>query len=433
VLKNKLIRFLAAGLLVFLTLGAGCQGQATKETVTLQFSYPPFGYDSAKEDVFWKKYIAQFEAENPGIKVEQTIESWNNSAVFTKWDQMIQAGNTPDIGYASPRNIIDYAQKGKLLPVTDVVNKLGGDAAFSPTMRYNKYNGEWYAVPNCDATQILMYRKDMLKAAGYDAPPANWDELVKVAKACTKDGKYGLAFYVCDQYYTIQAIAGFMKAAGGTMLDNNGKLVFDSAANIKGLQFVSDLIHVDKVIPPDSVSWLYGDLVNAIGTGKVAMVIEYGGYATLLESSFPKDYDKIAFAKIPVGPSGVAGGWQGVGGFFIFKDAKHPAEAKKFIEFLSRPEISKEWALASGNISPFLSVSKDPDLVKIGWYKAMADQSPYEVTMGWDYGIIPGAADCVTAFQKAVVSVISGTATAEQALKTLQKESQEVLDKVAKH
>ena len=404
-----------------------------KTNVKILFSYPPFGYDANLENAFWAKYIAQFENENPGIKVEQTIESWNNSAVFTKWDQAIQSGNTPDIGYASPRTIIDYALKGKLAPLTDVINKLGGESAFSAGMKYFKNNGEWYSVPNCDATQILMYRKDILQAAGFDNPPKDWDELVTIAKACTKDGKYGLGFYICDQYYTIQAIAGFMKAAGGKMLDNNGKLVFNSHENIKGMQFVSDLIHVHKVVPPDSVSWLYGDLVNAIGTGKVAMVIEYGGYATLLQSSFPNDYQKIGCAKIPVGPSGIAGGWQGAGGFFMFKDAKNVEESKKFIEFLSRPEISKEWCIASGNISPFIAVSSNPDLTKLEWYKAMAGQAPNSITMGWDYGIIPGAADCVTPFQKAAVGVISKKVTPEDALNTLQKEAQAAIDRAASH
>jgi multiple sugar transport system substrate-binding protein len=428
--KKAISAVLVAVLLLGIILAVGC-GKESK-AVTVKFSYPPFGYDSTKEAAFWNKYIAQFEAENPGIKIEMTWESWNNGQPFSKWEQAMSAGDTPDIAYASPRNVIDYAQKGKLLPLTDVVNKLGGASAFSAGMRYFKYNGDWYAVPNCDATQVLMYRKDILQAAGYSAPPSNWSELEEIAKACTGNGTYGLTFYICNQYYTLQTAADFMKAAGGVMLNSKGELVFDSPENLQGLQFFSDLIHVDKVVPPDATAWLYGQLVDGLGTGKVAMAIEWGGYATLMESMYPNTYQNIGYTKIPVGPSGVSGGWQGAGGFFMFKDAKHPEEAKKFIEFMSRPEISKEWCIASGNISPFLSVSGNPDLMSLDWYKAMSEQAPSEITMGWDYGIVPGAAECATPLQDAVVSVIYGSATPAQALKTLQTRAQEALDAAAK-
>ncbi len=421
-----IIFILLAGL-----LPTGCTNN-DNEQVTVKFSYPPFGYDSTKENAFWTKYISEFEAENPGIKIEQTLESYGSGFPFSKWEQAMAAHNTPDIAYESPRHIIDYAMKGYLSPLTDVVNKLGGESAFSPAMHYFKHNNDWYAVPNCDQTQILMYRTDILKAAGYDQPPKDWDELLEVAKACTNDSTYGLVFYICNQYYSLQTFADFMKAAGGKMLDENGKLVLDSPENLKGLQYLSDLIHVEKVVPPDATAWEYGELVNGLGTGKVAMAIEWGGYATLLESMFPDTYQNIGYAKIPVGSSGVAGGWQGAGGFFLFKDAKHPVEAKKFIEFMSRPEISKEWCIASGNISPFVNVSKDSDLMALNWYKAMSEQTPSSITMGWDYGIIPGLAECTTPFQIAVVSIISGTATPAEALTLLQTQCQDALDKAAK-
>lgn len=126
-----------AGLLLVSLLPMGCSGN--KEQVTVSFSYPPYGYDSEKEDAFWKKHIAEFEKENPGIKIEQTVESWSD--VYTKWDLMVQTGETADIGYDCPLTVVNYALDGNLLPVTDVVEKLGGESAFAPAMQYFKNNG----------------------------------------------------------------------------------------------------------------------------------------------------------------------------------------------------------------------------------------------------------------------------------------------------
>ncbi|MCR4400925.1 MAG: sugar ABC transporter substrate-binding protein, partial [Syntrophomonadaceae bacterium] len=372
---------------------AGCQGEKPAETpkpevVTVKFSYPPYGYDSMKEEEFWKKHIAEFEKENPGIKIEQTIESWDN--VYTKWEQMLQSGDTADIGYDFPLTVVNYALEGGLLPVTDVVEKLGGEKAFAPAMRYFRSGGEWYGVPHGDASMVLLYRKDILKAAGYEHPPRNWDELLEIARACTKDGVYGLGIFTGDKFYSCQIITAMMKQAGGKMLDTEGRLVLDSPENLKALQFLYDLVNVYKVVPPSAVSWDHGDPANALGTGKVAMCITWGGFGTLLEGMFPEEYKNIGYATQPVGPGGTSGSWSGTGGFFIFKNAKHPEEAKKFVEFMCRPELSKEWALISGNVSPFVAIANDPELTRLEWYRAMQEQSATQLHLGWDYGIIPG-------------------------------------------
>ena len=182
---------------------------------------------------------------------------------------------------------------------------------------------------------------------------------------------------------------------------------------------------------PNAASWAYGDIISAIGTGKIAMAIEWGGFGTVLESSFPDQVANVGYVKMPNGPSGHSGSFSGMGGFFIFKDAKHPDEAKKFVEFMSRAEIGKEWARISGNVSPFLTIAADPDLTKYGWYKAMADQSSTAVLYGWDYGAIPGAGEAQPLVQKAFVDVTTGKATPAEALKTLQTATQAALDAAA--
>lgn len=80
-LKSKKILAMVLMLIFSLTIITGCNNSQSaenkneNEVVTVKFSYPPFGYDSKKEDAFWKKYIAEFEKEHPNIKIEQTVES----------------------------------------------------------------------------------------------------------------------------------------------------------------------------------------------------------------------------------------------------------------------------------------------------------------------------------------------------------------------
>jgi multiple sugar transport system substrate-binding protein len=399
-------------------VGAG-SSTVTSKPVTISFSYPPYGYDYEKEMAFWKKHIAAFEKANPGIKVKFTVESWDD--VYTKWDQGLATGNTPDLGYDCPITAVDYSLQGKVLPVTDLVNKLGGADAFNKGMQAFTAKGEWYGVPHGDASQVLLYRKDILKAAGYDNPPTTWDELIEIAKATNKNGVAGLGFFTGDDYQSNQILTGLMMAAGGVMVNADGKVFLDSPENLKALELVDKLYNKLKVVPKSTKVWEHSDPANAIGLGKVAMAITWGGYGTLLKDMFPKDYEKIGFAKLPSGPSGHSGSWSGTGGFFIFKDAKHPNETKKFVEYMCQPELSKEWALVSGNVSPLVKVTNDPELTKLDWYKAMQEQSPTQITLGWGHDIILGDYLCDPHFTEAMVNVTSKKKTPKQALVILQK------------
>ena len=45
--------------------------------------------------------------------------------------------------------------------------------------------GEHYAVPTSIRNFALVYNVNLLKEAGWDAPPDTWDEFVEAAKDCT--------------------------------------------------------------------------------------------------------------------------------------------------------------------------------------------------------------------------------------------------------
>ncbi|MEW6553700.1 MAG: sugar ABC transporter substrate-binding protein [Actinomycetota bacterium] len=420
-MKKGLVWMLLLVMVVMVALaGCGSGGEEElKEDVTIKFSYPPYGYDLEKETEFWNTHIAEFEAEYPYIDVDFTIESWDD--IYTKWEQALETGVTPDIGYDCPITAVDYALQGKVLPVTDLVDKLGGGDAFNEGVQDFQLDGEWYGVPHGDASQVLLYRKDILKAAGYDEPPSDWEELVEIAQATTRDGVYGFGFFTGDTYQSSQILTGLMKAAGGVMIDDEGNVTLDSPENLEALELVNTLYNELKVVPESTVTWEHSDPANAIGLGNVAMAITWGGYGTLLADMFPETYGNIGFSVLPDGPSGHSGSWSGTGGFFLFRDAEHPEEAKKFIEFMSAPELSKEWALISGNVSPFVDITDDPELTEFDWYRAMQEQSPTQITLGWDHEIILGAYMCDPFFTEAMVNVTINKMAPQDALKILQE------------
>jgi multiple sugar transport system substrate-binding protein len=400
------------------------------EKVTLEFSYPPFGYSATAEKTFWSKHIKAFEKENPNIKVNMTWESWDN--IFQKTAAAVESGKVPDFSYNSPPQIMPLAAQGHVLAVDDVVENLGGKEVFSEAI-YNQFvlDGKTYTVPNCDNNLVMCYRKDMLKAAGFSQPPKTWDELVTISKACTKGNVYGLGLYLGKTYDSRQVFAGMMWAAGGSMLDKDNNVVIDSPENLTALKFYTDLYLKHKVVPKSAVDWKYGDNANIIGTGQVAMTPMWGGYGTLIQEMFPKVYKEIGFAELPAGPTGHSGSWSGAGGFFIFAKAKHPEESKKFIEYMSKPEIHKEFCVISGNVSPFKSIANDPDLTKYDWYKAISDQSKNAVQIGFvSNAAVPGLdqTDGEHMLADPIVDVVTNGKTPEEALKNCDAKFTKILD-----
>src|ERR1700754_2159574 len=61
---------------------------------------------------FLKKQIAEFEAANPGIKVELVSLPWGQA--FEKFLTMVQAGDTPDIVEMPERWMALYGNNGQL-------------------------------------------------------------------------------------------------------------------------------------------------------------------------------------------------------------------------------------------------------------------------------------------------------------------------------
>ncbi|WP_027362718.1 ABC transporter substrate-binding protein [Desulfospira joergensenii] len=401
----------------------------------MEFSYPPFGYSAAAEKAFWGKHIKAFETENPGIKMNMTWESWGN--IFQKTSAAVESGKVPDISYNSPPQIMPLAKQGHIMPVDDVIADLGGVGAFQEALiKQYVLDQKTYCVPNADANLVMCYRKDLLKAAGYDHPPKTWDELVKISLATTRDGVYGLGLYLGKTYDTRQVYAGMMWAAGGSMLDEEGNVALNSPENLTALKFYTDLYLKHKVVPQGAVAWKYGDNANIIGAGQVAMTPMWGGYGTLIQEMFPDNYKNIGFAPLPAGPTGHSGSWSGVGGFYVFAKARHPEEAKKFIKFMSKPEIQKEWCLISGNVSPFKAIAQDPDLTKFDWYRAIAEQSASSVQTGWlSSAAVPGleiiGGQHVLA--EPVEDVISNGMTPEAALKKAHDHMAQIIEKAKSH
>ena len=99
----------------------GCMnGKNADVSAEIEFwSFPNFTSESGNEGDFERSLIAAFEKENPSIKIHFTLISFTDGA--EKIEKAIAAGKAPDIIYDAPGRIINWAEKGLLEPLDDVL------------------------------------------------------------------------------------------------------------------------------------------------------------------------------------------------------------------------------------------------------------------------------------------------------------------------
>jgi len=275
--------------------------------------------------------IQQFEAANPGIKVELTTTSWDDH--FTKIDAARAAGNLPDIIYTWQPNTGALMDKGALADITDVWTALGPDNFPAGERQVLSKDGKMYAIPFIGYPHALWYRKDWFTQAGLQAPKT-WDDIIAAAKALTNKDRAGICLFAkgLDAYY----VTDMMLAAGAQAFDDLGNITINSPATIKVLDFIKT-INDQKLTPAGWTAMNMDDAKLPFIAGKCAMKIDSASFLGSLNQDNPDLLPNVGVVPIPLN-GGQYSGWAGTSAYAITADSRLQAEAKKFLEFMFQPQ-----------------------------------------------------------------------------------------------
>ncbi|PPZ35281.1 ABC transporter substrate-binding protein, partial [Escherichia coli] len=107
--------------------------------------------------------------------------------------------------------------------------------------------GVTYAIPFHNSTPILYYNQDMLKQAGFNEPPKNWDEVVTIAKKLTDPakGQWGIMIPSTNDDYGGWMLSALTRANGGDYYnaDYPGEVYYNTASTKGALQFWRNLVY----------------------------------------------------------------------------------------------------------------------------------------------------------------------------------------------
>ena len=385
---KKLVALFLALVMAFALVGVA----AAEDEITLDVIICEYGPNTREwflgSGMNGTNFVAKFEAENPGVKLNLQVVSWND--VYTEVDTRIAAGNAPDI--LNIDVFANYAADGLLMPVSEYCPEdLFGDF-FPSFIDQSVIDGVCWAVPDLASARALFYNVDMLKEVGIEVP-ATWAELEDACQAI-------IDFYNGEVYpwgidmTTDEGQAAFAYYAwgnGGGFVDAEGNWALNSAENVEAVKFSTGLVAKGFTNPNPATQTRY-DLQDMFAAGKLAMVIAPNQLPTYVADKGGNI--NMATAALPAN-EGKTGSSVGVmDRVMAFKDDAAPDQAKrneaigKFLKFFYNPEnyvgwVSMEGFLPAVNSAVGALVASDPSFA--AWLDVLASCQFYSTAKAeWD-------------------------------------------------
>lgn len=396
--------------------------------LTIKFwNFPNFTGDSELDkDQYDLALIKAFEDAYPNIKVEyQAIEFTDGPA---KLETAIQSRTNPDVVYDAPGRVIDWASKGYLLPLDDIVDK---STLLDAAVTASSYENEIYLYPQGVAPFMMGFNKTLLDELELtDMLPMD-----KENRAWTVEEYEALLSALKDKKPDVSPTVLFAKSQGGDQgprafisnlygswitNDEITEYTINDENGVKAMEWAKSAY--DKGLLGQGIALDGGASIEAFRSGLAASTILYspGLYkpdaaADVFEPvliPFPNNSGQPELEYLVAGPC-----------VFDNEDEDRATAAKLFVDFMVN---DSDWGMrslkATGNFSAKegeTGLYDDPELL-------------YAETMskffGPYYNTIPGFSQMRAAWFPMVQGVLNGDMTPKEGLDNFVEEANKSIE-----
>jgi multiple sugar transport system substrate-binding protein len=309
--------------------------------------------------------LKEFEAENPGVKVNVTAIPWD--AALSKYQTAIAGGTTPDVAQMGTTWMGDFANSFDATP-----KEIDASDFFPGSVKSTEVEGTTYGVPWYVDTRVVYYRSDLAEKAGITKAPETWDDFKALAKGLQEKAgaKYG-----------VQLPAG----VAGSYLDtlpfqwsNGAKLMNDD-----GTKWTLDTPEAAEALKYYSSFFADGLASKAVSTGTTAeasfvdgsapMMISGPWHVGLLNKAGGAGFeDKYKVAPMPKAKTSTS--FVGGSNMVVFKKSENRDSSWKLLQWLSKPEVQLKWYKATGDLPSQQGAWKDQSLAGDSKLSVFGDQ-----------------------------------------------------------
>lgn len=383
-----------------------------------------------------KAMVESFERENPGVRIKVEPQVWTTLA--EKFVLASNAGNAPDIGWVNAENL-------GLILNTDAAADLGPliTAKWSPERRADMLlpgqvesvtvGGKVLAMPLMSITWVMMYRKDLFRAAGLDSSAiSTWDGVTESAKKLTKESSgsapkvWGIGLGLAQERFSATPAPLAAYEAGNGLFAGDCKPTFASTGAERAVTLQANWITRDNVAPREALSMTSDDAVDQFSAGRYAMqIVANSRFEQIQRNAAGWNKDDLGMAPVP-GWTSAKPGPHLVTGWFAVASRKSPnlQAAARFIDHMSSPASVALWSDPGGQVPTLKSVAAQPNMQG----EATASLRQVAEFFGKSSAFMPGTCNwsrTLADFNLATQQVVLGQASAPDALKQAAKATAE--------
>lgn len=291
----------------------------------------------------------QWEEENNAeLEITTTTDDY-----LPKLLQDINAGNEADIVMVDGSNLAEINATGAMVSLDKWYTDEMRSEHFTYAAEGSVIDGETKAIWFHGGLWNLYYREDLLKEAGFDGPPKDWDELIEMGKALTVDedgdgtiDRYGLGLPAFPDAVTVCTLLPWFWGHGEdvNLTDGKDKVIFGEGENFDAMLDTAEFLQTlmdEEIVAADIASVDFNDVqANFVG-GQTAMAILGNWHYPLMQESGGDEFmENVGVADIPAvpgqEPTNTAGGWT----LAMFTDDPEQQElAWSFMDFYRGVEV----------------------------------------------------------------------------------------------
>ncbi|WP_328979254.1 extracellular solute-binding protein [Streptomyces canus] len=299
--------------------------------------------------------VKPFKSANPDLVVKTTLIP--NAEYYTKLQAAIAAGKGPDVAQFFPESQAQFLDSSTLRPVPDGLVDPG--SFFKSLWDAGVVDDVAYTVPWYAYTYALVYRSDLAKKAGVEAP-TTWAGMEPFLKALQGAGAaHALGADIGWDIFNGQDVAMYAWQAGGSLVTSAGKWNLNTPQMVDALDYNASFFTAGTA---DTSGPTFLDAQPYFVSGKTASMITGPWVIGQLDTAAKKSgwtASHVATAPLPAGASSSvsfsAGGTWGV-----LADSGNTDAAWKLVRHLAEPSTQVAQYKGYGSLPAVISAWDDP-------------------------------------------------------------------------
>ncbi|MEP7187089.1 MAG: sugar ABC transporter substrate-binding protein [Rhodanobacter sp.] len=407
-------------LLVLLLIGAsvlgGCRATSRDDDSLVFWAF-------GREGEAMQTLLPEFERLHPGIHIK--LQQLPLSAAHQKLMTAIAGGASPDMAQLGNTWLPELVQIHALLALQQRVAQskvVQPDDYFASIWATNVIGGKVYGIPWYVDTRLLFYRKDLLKEAGFDAPPRDWAQWRHMLAALSypSQHRYGILLPT-NEYEQLMSLA--LQQDEPLLRDNNRYGNFESAGFKRALTFYVDTFRLKQA--PAITNVEAGNPWSEFGRGVYAFYFSgpwnIGEFRKRLPAAQQDDWST---APLP-GPHSAGIGAAGGSSLVIFRHSRHQEAAWTLIEYLSQPAVQQNLYDLLGDMPPRRSSWQGGTLRRDPKARAFRQQLEHVKPTP----LVPEWERIANEMQAVAAQAVAGELTIDQATAELDRRTDRILQK----